>query len=385
MTAAWVIIPARGGSKGVVDKNLRRIQGRSLVARAVAAARGAKSVARVFVSTDSPAIAAEATGAEILERSVALSGDTVSTEAVLLDALDRLAPQGLPDLIVLVQCTSPFVSAQDIDGAITTMIASGADTAHSVAPTHGFLWRQDADGLAQGLNHDKAQRPRRQDMEAQYLETGAVYVMRTDGFRKARHRFFGKTVLHIVDAQRALEIDTLADLETARLLAPALGADELPFVPAAIAFDFDGVMTDDRVIQNQDGSEAVICSRSDGHGIGLLRAAGIPMTVLSRETNPVVAARCAKLGLSCQQGLMTKEAAFRAFAAEHGAALDRVFYVGNDVNDLECLALAGLGIAVADAHHKVLASAGLILSRPGGRGAVRELADMVLQRRGRGA
>ena len=125
--------------------------------------------------------------------------------------------------------------------------------------------------------------------------------------------------------------------------------------------------------------EAVACNRTDGMGLEMLSARGIQTVVLSTETNPVVAARCRKLGLTCQQGVLDKELALRALAAERNVDLASVVYVGNDVNDLGCLQLAGCGVAVADAHPAVLAEADLILGRPGGHGAVRELCDLLLK------
>lgn len=221
---AWAIIPARGGSKGVPGKNLRKIQDRSLVARAVAVAVNAQRIERVFVSTDDVAIAVEArrAGAEVVDRPASIAGDTASSEDALLHALDTLERGGetLPDILVFTQCTSPFVTALDIDGTIAALLASSADTAHTVAVNRGFLWRRDSHGGAEGINHDMRSRPRRQDREPDFMETGAVYVMRVAGFRAARHRFFGKTVLYEVPAIRAMEIDTPDDLILARLLAP---------------------------------------------------------------------------------------------------------------------------------------------------------------------
>jgi YrbI family 3-deoxy-D-manno-octulosonate 8-phosphate phosphatase len=383
---AWVIIPARGGSKGIPGKNLAQVQGRSLLRRAVEAARRATSVARVLISTDAADIAAEAAaaGAEIIARPDALCGDTASSEDALLHALETLAQRGetLPDILCFVQCTSPFVSAGDIDGAIALLLATGSDTALTVARSHGFLWRSGADTDAVGINHDKAARLRRQDREPEFLETGAVYVMRVPGFLTARHRFFGKTALYEVPASRAWEIDEPADLAIARTLAPLIDPDanplRLPQPLGGIVFDFDGVLTDNRVIQHEDGGEAVLCDRSDGLGISMLRDAGVAMAVLSKQRNPVVAARCRKLNLPYRQGIDDKAAELAALAGELGVDPRQLIYVGNDVNDLPAMRLAGLSIAVGDAVAAVKAEASYILSAAGGRGAVRELTDLVL-------
>ena len=110
----------------------------------------------------------------------------------------------------------------------------------------------------------------------------------------------------------------------------------------------------------------------------MLRKAGVPMAVVSREKNAVVARRCEKLGLRCLQGIDNKLATVRTLAAELGTTLANIVYVGNDLPDLPCIAAVGLGVAVADAHPAVRAAAGLVLQNKGGRGAVRELAEMLL-------
>ena len=148
-----------------------------------------------------------------------------------------------------------------------------------------------------------------------------------------------------------------------------------------LVFDFDGVMTDNSVIVLEDGREAAVCNRSDGLGIGMLRSAGLPMLVLSKERNPVVSARCKKLGLECRLGIDDKAAVLSAILDERGITPARAAYVGNDVNDLACLALVGAPIAVADAYPPVLRAARLVTNREGGRGAVREVCDWFLDAR----
>ena len=142
--------------------------------------------------------------------------------------------------------------------------------------------------------------------------------------------------------------------------------------------DFDGVLTDNAVWVSDDGAELVRCDRSDSLGLAMLARAGIAAMVLSTETHPVVAARCRKLNVPCVQGVSDKGTTLASVLAERGVDPARVAYVGNDVNDLDCLALVGVPVAVADAHPRVLDAASIVLSRPGGHGAVRELCELVL-------
>jgi YrbI family 3-deoxy-D-manno-octulosonate 8-phosphate phosphatase len=120
-------------------------------------------------------------------------------------------------------------------------------------------------------------------------------------------------------------------------------------------------------------------SRADGAGVEALRRAGVPVLILSRETNEAVSARGRKLGVEVRQGVRDKAAALREWSAATGIPLGRIAYLGNDLNDLPALALAGWPVAVADARPEVLAAARLVLSNSGGDGAVRELADLILR------
>lgn len=145
-----------------------------------------------------------------------------------------------------------------------------------------------------------------------------------------------------------------------------------------IAFDFDGVFTDNRVLVTESGEEAVFCDRSDGMGISLLRASQIPMVIISTEKNPIVSVRASKLQVACKQGIDDKLSALRCWADENDLDLSEIAFIGNDINDVECLDAVGLGVAVADAYEPARKSADLVLTKQGGRGAVREFTDLLL-------
>jgi N-acylneuraminate cytidylyltransferase len=377
-----VVIPARGGSKGVPRKNLRRVGGIPLVARAITSARAAAGVDIVVVSTDDPEIAAVSRewGAEVVERPAALSGDDASSESAVLHAMHLLEQRGVDlDIVVLMQATSPFIDSADLDRAIDRVVLGDCDVVFSAIASWGFLWRGGGDGLI-GINHDLRSRPRRQDRDEEFLETGAFYVLDASGFREAGHRFFGTVGCVVVDETGALEIDTEEQLAMASSLAPLFGSS-VPIDVDAVVTDFDGVHTDDTVTIGSDGSEYVTVSRADGMGVALLREAGVPVLILSTEKNPVVAARARKLQVEVLQAQTDKAAALRTWAEQQGIPLDRVAYLGNDVNDLGCFELVGWPVAVPQAHPRLLTAARLVLGGAGGRGAVRELADLVLQAR----
>ena len=150
---------------------------------------------------------------------------------------------------------------------------------------------------------------------------------------------------------------------------------------ALVVFDFDGVMTDNRVQVHQSGDEAVWCHRGDGMGIARLKDAAFEVVVLSTERNPVVAARCRKLDIQAIQSCDDKLTALQQFAAERSLSPGQIAYVGNDINDLSCMQWVGWPIAVADAVPDVRAVARWVTCLPGGGGAVREVADRLVAAR----
>jgi N-acylneuraminate cytidylyltransferase len=385
---AVAVIPARGGSKGILRKNVCLLAGKPLIAYTIESARLARSVSRVIVSTDDTEIAAvsEQYGAEVVWRPTELSGDDASSETALLHVLEHLqqTEEALPDLVVFLQCTSPLTLPHDIDGTVQALVDENADSALATTPFHYFLWQRNEAGDAVGINHDKRERLLRQQRETQFVETGAVYVMRTLGFLQAKHRFFGKTAMYVMPQERCLEVDEPVDFQIAEMLMQQRAQQQkrqvLPYPIAALVLDFDGVFTDNKVIVFQDGREAVICDRSDGWGLAQLKKIGLPMLVLSTEENPVVQARCHKLGLACLHNVRDKRATLMAWLQEQRIESSQVIYVGNDINDLDCLQAVGCGIVVRDAHPQVQAAARIILSAPGGHGAIREVVELVEQR-----
>jgi YrbI family 3-deoxy-D-manno-octulosonate 8-phosphate phosphatase len=139
-------------------------------------------------------------------------------------------------------------------------------------------------------------------------------------------------------------------------------------------FDFDGVFTDNRVWLNERGEEALAFSRSDGLGLRRLDEVGVQYLIVSMERNAIVGARAQKLGAECVQGVDDKMSLVRDRA---GGSLDEVAYLGNDINDADCLRAVGLPVVPADAWAEVKPLARWVLERPGGHGCVREFCDAV--------
>lgn len=377
------VIPARGGSKGVPGKNLARVGGLPLVQRAILCAKTA-GIDRVYVSTDDGEIAnaAAQVGGGVIDRPATIAGDTSSSEEALLHALAVLEGGGFnPDVLVFIQATSPFIDPGDIAEAVRRVSDAEEDVVFSATETYAFLWEQTQDG-AVGVNHDHAWRPRRQERQPHFQETGAFYVMRADGFKRQGFRFFGRVGIQIARHEAsALEIDNPTQLELARECSRVFDQPTDYVDVDALVMDFDGVHTDDLLHVDQDGRESVAVSRADGMGIEMLRRLGLPMLILSKEQNPVVEARGRKLGVEVQQGIENKAKTLLSWCEHHNIAPSRVAYVGNDINDEECLRLVGWPVVVPNSNPQIEKLARVQLRAPGGRGAIRELAQLILASR----
>jgi len=158
----------------------------------------------------------------------------------------------------------------------------------------------------------------------------------------------------------------------------------MPVLPIAIseisliAFDFDGVLTDNKVYVFDDGSEAVACNRADGLAFDFLRAQGFPTVIVSTERNQVVSRRAEKLRIPVVQSAADKVAAVQSHCALNNLDPRRVMFVGNDLNDLPAMVASAYSLAVADAHPSVREMAWHVLETRGGAGVVREIVERVV-------
>jgi N-acylneuraminate cytidylyltransferase len=223
-----VIIPARGGSKGIPRKNVLPLLGKPLIVWTIEAARQAQLVTRVVVSTDDEEIAevARGAGAEVLMRPAELAEDNTATEPVLVHVLDTLREtEGYqPDIVVLAQCTSPLRGAEVMDAGIGRLLETGCDCVLTVAPVmHWHLrgeigpegeWRAEYAFLERGFSQQHARK---------FSENGALYVLRREVLEIFGNRLGGDVRALVMDWAHSVDIDRAEDLELAELLMKALG------------------------------------------------------------------------------------------------------------------------------------------------------------------
>jgi YrbI family 3-deoxy-D-manno-octulosonate 8-phosphate phosphatase len=400
------IIPARGGSKGIPRKNIRNFAGHPLIAWSIAAAKQSEFVTRTIVSTDDEEIAtiARACGAQSpFLRPAELARDETTDLPVFVHALQWLAEHENyhPEAVVQLRPTSPIRPRACVDSAFQILLAHpDADCVRGVVPAGQNphkMWRLPegenaamknllaAEGISEPYNAP------RQILPPIYWQTGHIDAIRTCTILNGS--MSGGTIYPLViDARYSIDLDNLSDWAKYEWLADFGGLDfvtpgnrrrKMPERIDLLALDFDGVVTDNRVWVDEDGREMVAAYRSDSLIIGKLKQAGIQVVILSSETNAVVTARAKKMDVEVIQGVGVHEkgAVLKEWIAGRKIDPAQVVYVGNDINDLPCFDLAGWAVAVADALPEVIRSADLVLSKPGGHGAVRELIDLILSRK----
>ncbi len=151
-----------------------------------------------------------------------------------------------------------------------------------------------------------------------------------------------------------------------------------------LMLDVDGVLTDGRIIISDDGQETKCFNVRDGHGLKLIQRAGIEVIFLTGRTSKVVEHRARELGIKkVHQGVLDKLSVFNEILAEEGLVPGQVAYAGDDIVDLPVLSRVGFSITVSDAHDEVLKAVDLVTKNPGGRGAIREVCEMILKTQGK--
>jgi len=397
------IIPARGGSKGIPRKNIRDFAGHPLIAYSIAAGIKAESVTRVIVSTDDERIAEISRKYEAetpFLRPAELAQDDTTDLPVFQHALAWLAEHEgyAPEVVVQLRPTSPVRSVGLVDEAVRILLDHPeVDSVRGVVPASQNphkMWRIDAKsgrmknlldvpGLAEPYNAP------RQMLPPVYWQTGHVDAIRA-GTILEQKSMSGKVILPVmIDPRYMVDIDNLLDWQRAEWLVyngglemvhPCKARRPLPQKTVLVVFDFDGVMTDNRVWVDASGHEYVAAYRSDSLGIHALQRSGVEVIVISTETDRAVTARCRKIGIPLIQDALDKAAILTNYLDEKQIDARQVVYCGNDLNDLPCFPIVGCAVVPADAQAEVIRAADLVLNRPGGYGAVRELCELILRR-----
>ena len=369
------LIPCRGGSKGIIRKNLQLVHGVPLVIRTISACLSG-GIDEVFVSTDDADIAAYAiaAGARVISRPHEISQDTSSTDKVLNHAVDTLLGLGFKrtDNLFLLQSTSPFTRKETLENAILTLSQNVDHGVFTASDWHGFIWEIKEDYVIP-VHHDHLNRKRRQELSKRVLETGGLYGASLDSFDKTRIRFVEPLHPLFVGRIESIEIDTWDDLNFCNQI--SFDSVEIPRRKIKVIFsDFDGVLTDNRVYQLESGENGAMINRSDGIAVNNLKSLGIPVVIITGERTGPAFGRAKKLGIECIYS-EDKLQNIVAYCNTNSITLSEVGYIGNDINDLGPIASCGSSFVPVDSHPVVKKFARNILNSTGGAGVLREVLD----------
>jgi len=370
------LIPLRGGSKRIPYKNIREIAGKPLAYWACRAARESRSIDEIYISTEDSRIREVVEslhlGVKVIERPIGLANDRTTTDAVMLDFMGKVAF----DLLVTIQATSPLTTAQDLDSAIDQFSHESCDSLLTGVVVKRFFWT--LDGLP--LNYDFRHRPFSQDFPGSLMENGAFYITKRAVLKQYGNRLGGKIGVYVMPPATAMELDYPDDWpEVEELLIRSQSSirEKIGQVEIILS-DFDGVWTDNRVCSDGSGGETVKCSKEDSLGLDLFRErSNIPLLVVSKERNDIVRRRCEKLRLPLLDSIDHKFGAIGKELARRNLSWSQACYVGNDVNDLECIRTAGLSFCPADARREIKSQVDYVLSHAGGDGAIREMLELL--------
>lgn len=375
-------IPVRGGSKSIPLKNIKPINGKPLVYWTVKAAVDCPEIDRVYVATDSAVIREKVEQfqlekVEVIGRSAESASDTASTESAMLE----FAQQYTFDNIVLVQATSPLLTAEDLHGGFELYNKPETDSVLSVVPQKRFNWVTDEKGITTPLNYDYLHRPRRQEFDGYQTENGAFYITSRERLLETKCRISGNIRAYEMDEATFFEIDEPSDwLIIEQLMKKRQEKQQMAAIPPIkmLLTDSDGCLTDGGMYYTENGDEIKKFCALDGMGIAKLREAGIIVGIITGENRELVRRRAEKLKLDeLHMGISNKLAVVKEICARRGFSMEEVAYIGDDVNDMEVIRAVGYGCSVVNGREEVKAAAKYVTKTPGGSGAVREVADLI--------
>jgi len=216
------VIPARGGSKGLLRKNIIDLAGKPLIGWTIEASLNSKYITKTIVSSDDNEILDISSyyGAEIIKRPLSLASDTANSESVVKHAIDHLEKQGeVFDIVILLQPTSPLRDYRDINNAFEKMIASNASASISVVVSDNKIlkaFKKNSNGFLSAISNDKYPFMRRQDLPLVYMPNGAIYIINIESFKEGNSLLTDKTVNYVMPKNKSMDIDSIIDIKNAR-------------------------------------------------------------------------------------------------------------------------------------------------------------------------
>ncbi len=374
------IIPLRAGSKGIVNKNKKRLLGRPLFTWVLGEAILSK-LDEIFIFTDDQWIIdfvekeyKWCSKVNVLKRSPESSTDTASTEFAMLELAEEINFNF--DAFLLLQATSPLTTVDDINKACQLIESNKYDSIVSVVKTHRFIWSKEGESL----NYNYLNRPRRQNFEGLLIENGAVYACKKDVFLKNQNRLGGNIGILEMNVDSLVEIDESSDLIIVeKLLENRLKKQKQKQIIKYFVFDVDGVFTNGNVGYSKNGELFKSFSVIDGMGFELLQENNIIPIVITSENSEIVKARMEKLKLkNVHLGVKDKYTYLNDLLYKLKVGREEIAYMGDDINDLANICSSSWGICPLNATPIIKQHADYILHNKGSENAIREAIEFII-------
>lgn len=373
-------IPLRKGSKGIKNKNTRKLVGRPLYAWVLTEAIFS-DLDKVYVYSDDENlidfISKEYSWSEkvvAMLRSDESASDTASTELAMLEFCQKINFDF--EVFCLLQATSPLTSRFNINDSLTKLIDNKYDSILSVVKTHKFSWNKN--GTA--VNYDIFNRPRRQDFDGLILENGAIYCTSKKSLMASKNRISNSIGLLEMDVESLLEIDSETDwVIVEQLLINRQKKLKSNKQITHLILDVDGVFTDGCVYYSKDGELTKKFDMRDGMGLEILREYDVEVIVMTSEKSELVAKRMQKLKINeVYLGVKDKFALLNKLVSDKGIDFGNLAYMGDDINDFANILTVGWSLAPNNAMDSIKLNADIVLSKDSGNGTIREACNFIL-------
>ncbi|MDN3666495.1 cytidylyltransferase domain-containing protein [Algibacter miyuki] len=372
-------IPLRKNSKGIPNKNKRKMVGRPLFTWVLGEAIFS-NLDEVFIYTDDQGIIDFinkeyhwTNKVKALLRSSESATDTATTETAMLEFCDKIDYNF--DAFCLLQATSPFTTRGDINTCLEKL-TEDYDSALTVVNTHRFLWNTEGEAL----NYNPKNRPRRQDFEGLLVENGAVYAVTKQALQANKNRLGDKIAIVKMDEDSLLEIDSESDwIAVEQLLINRQQCAKKSAEITHVVLDVDGVFTDGTITYTKDGEHTKGFDMRDGMGLEILRQFNVKVMIMTSENSELVARRMEKLKIeNVYLGVKDKYSLLQNIIIEENISISNVAYLGDDVNDLTNICSVGWSLVPNNATDVVKANADVVLSKNSGAGAIREACQFIM-------
>lgn len=373
------LVPLRGGSKSIPNKNIKPIAGKPLCVWSLEAAYESRIFNQIIVSTDSYEISQVVSklnmNFDVMMRPLNLATDATTTEAVML----HIAEQINFDILFTIQVTSPLVRSLDFRLAYEKFVNNNLDSLLTGVRVKRFYWSLDGNPI----NYDPLNRPMRQDFDGVIMENGAFYITKRNILEKYRCRLGGRIGIYEMSKENAVEIDEPDDWNDVEHLILKNKQNEYHNKVnklALLVVDVDGTLTDGGMYYSAEGDILKKFNTRDARGLELIRNKGIKIAILTSEKSNIVKARAEKLGIDmCYLGVADKKQIIENLCCELSISYKEVGFIGDDLNDLEVMKVVGFSACPSDAVSEIKQNAFYVSSYRGGQGAVRDVCDFIIQ------